>query len=440
MQRKRILTILSGIVLLVVLAGLAYRLHGWRQVQVKRKELFVYFQKTSPATKRIPSDAVLYANLFDFKRVHSSLQKTQFNKVLTHWLDTGMSENHTANPLLGGMLEKTILNVIGQEFVVALLPAANNNIDLLAVARLAPGSDFLLKIALATDRKVKRVEQGDEIFYVFETKLIQYPEVYVTIKEDLAYASNRLERVRQSSGKEGSGPEFLTSLDVQAIPEDTFLFLQMKEPRVASLLYGSAPTFHVQVSAAAQTEMKTRLPDLEETASQVLSFETNATQLVQQPSTTYVLHSIDETPASVMFLGFDRPQSARIYQDAVVSRLTNPAALQLIQSFSLDQMDCRFISSENLYLCFYAQNLLIAEGEKVLKLSAPKLKTMKEQTAHLLANVQFRREPIERYFKLVEQSDWKDFPRASTFYFLSCLKQVQGSVGRQQNSITFEIL
>lgn len=440
MQRKRILTILFGIVLLAVLAGLAYRFYGWRQLQIKRKELFVYFQKISPATKRIPSDAVFYLNLFDFKRVHESLQNTQFNKVLNHWFDTGMSENNDANPLLGGMLEKTILNVIGQEFVVALLPAADNKMDLLAVARLAPGSDFLLKIALATDRKVKRVEQGGDIFYIFETKLIQYPEVYVAIKEDLAYASNRLERIRQSSAKEGSGPEFLTSLDVQAIPEDTFLFLQMKEPTVSGLMYGGAPTFHVQVSAPAQTEMKTRLPDLEETASQVLSFETNATQTVQQPSMTYVLYSIDETPGSVMFLGFDRPQSARIYQDAVVSRLTNAGETPALPLLNFDQLQCRFISSENLHLCFYAQNLLIAEGETVLKLSAPKLKTMKEQTAPLFANVQFRREPIERYFELVEQNDWKDFSRASTFYFLSCLKQVRGSIGRQQNSITFEIL
>jgi hypothetical protein len=440
LQRKRLVLILSSLILLAILVFGGYHFYEWRQLQLKRKELFVYFQKESPVTKRIPADAFLYLNLFDFNRVHDGLQNTNLNKVLSHWLDTGMANDQPANPLLGGMLEKTILNVIGQEFVLSLLPATEGKIDLFAVARLAPGSDFLLKLALSADRKVKQIEEGDHLFYVFETKLLEYPQVYLLIEDDLAYASNRIERIRQSSSQEGTGPEFLSGLEVQAIPEDTFLFLQVKQPKVSGVLHGGKLIYSVEVSIPETTDMKGRLPQLDEKTSGVFSIQTNGTEIFQQPATAYDLHNVDNVPASVMFLGFDQPSGAHEYQNKVLIQLTKPATFQLIQTLNLDGMDCRFISSENLYVCLRGQDVVIAEGEKVLRLSEAKLKTIKEQNSPLQVELHFNRQPIEHYFKMVEEADWSHFQKENIFYFLSCLKQVQGSIEGENSAITFEIL
>jgi hypothetical protein len=152
--KLRVLPLLAIFVSLVCIGFLGYRGYGWWQKYQKRKALFLYFQKNSPVTKRIPEDTLLYINIYDLKRVHDQLRETHLSQVLAHWLDTGMSENEKPNPLLGGMLEKTILNIVGDEFALALLPSKQRPFDFLAIARIAPGSDFLLNLELSSAKNI----------------------------------------------------------------------------------------------------------------------------------------------------------------------------------------------------------------------------------------------------------------------------------------------
>src|SRR5262249_8705698 len=143
--------------LLVSIGYLCYRGYDWWKLREQQKALFVYLTQKSPVVKRIPQDAFAYANLINFRRINDDRQGTRFGDVLNHWLDTGMSNKQKSNSMLGGILEKTILNVIGEEIAIAAVPSSQRLCDLVAVARLASGSDLLLNWALAAAKHTEKI-------------------------------------------------------------------------------------------------------------------------------------------------------------------------------------------------------------------------------------------------------------------------------------------
>jgi hypothetical protein len=437
---KKILKIVIAIGAILLILYTARKAHDWWQLQGKRKELFAYLQKNSPVTKRIPKDATFYLNLFDFKRVHASLKTTNFYKVLVHWFDTGMANGNPANPLLGGMLEKTILNVIGEEFAVALLPSAGKQMDLLAVARLAPGSDFLLRLALASDRKAQRIPYRDNTLYVFQTKLVQYPKFYVCIQDNLAYAGNNSARVQQSLGQEGPGPDFLRDLAVEAIPEDTFVFARAKGAAFSGLIYGGGTRYFLKASS--DQILNSKLPKLNESPTSVLQVQTNGTRIVQQPSLTYVLHNSGGLPASAIFLGFDQTNEANNYQSAALAELQNNKFSPTVEAVKFQQLDCKRLpqQSPELFSCIFKTNLLLAEGQEVLKSSANDFTKMNEERLPFTLRISLQHNTISRHFERVQSEDWQDFEHAMPFYFLSCIKQIHGAIDGSNNSIAVELM
>jgi len=435
----KILRAFSAAVLLIFFSFLSFRLISWWQHQQKRKALFVYLQKDSPVTRRIPEDALVYGNLYDLKRVYTGLQGTRLSDVLAHWLDTGMSGKQEANPLMGGMIEKTVLNVVGEELGFCLLPSVSRRLDFLAVARIAPGSEFLLKLALASTKNARRTDFRGETIYAFDTKNPEYPEVFVFLGEDFAFAASDLNRIKKSIQGESAGPLFLRERKVEAIPEDTFLFLQCNQPDISILASGASPAFHLVVSGEAR--IASRLPDLTSGQQHVLLLQTNGPEIFDQPSTSYSLQSVEGNPLTTILLTFVDRRNARRYSNAVAGSLSmndSPESIELSPQGDLDCLRYRK-NNEDMFLCTRNATILLARGKLKLQDAGSGWKETKRRDLPLMLRVKFQNEPIHEFLSLVEEKDWSRFRSAKEFYFLSCIKQILGSVDSTHNEISAEI-
>jgi hypothetical protein len=433
-MKLKVLPLLALLVSLICLGFLGYRGYQWWQKYQKRKALFLYFQKNSPVTKRIPKDAFLYINLYDLKRVHDQLRDTDLYEVLAHWLDTGMSENEKSNPLLGGMLEKTILNIIGDEFSIALLPSKERAFDFLAIARIAPGSDFLLNLALSSARNIEKIDSGDRIFYRSRTKNPNFPVIVLHIQENLAYASNNFERLKESYGKEGTGPDFLAEASVEAIPEDTFLFVQNRDPEIRALLYGSKKVYRAEISNV--PGLTAYPPEIQDSDSDVMEIETNGPALIGQPAMNYLLQSIHEEPVNAVLLSFPEPTLAEQFEEKMVSSL-NPME---VQTFSKGGIECvRHVSGSNEeFICRSGISLLMAEGAFPLG-HANFLNKAPSGESPFILRIDLRKEELQDFHQRVKNKDWSLFLQSEAFYFLSCIKQITGGFDQENRQITIEL-
>jgi len=289
--------------LALVAIGACYLLYCgydlWKAHQ-KRKALFVYLTQKSPAVNKIPSDAIAYLNVFDFKRVYEDLQGTHLSDVLNHWFDTGMAANEKANALRGGMVEKTILNILGDEFIAALVPGQQNPVDLVAVAKLAPGSDFLLNLALAQSKHSTKTEFQDSLIYAFATKRTDWPEMYVSVEDNYAFAASNVNRIQQMIQGHDCGPKFLQQLAVQAIPETTFLFFRASKPELAAQIYGTRHDYFLEATSG--TMISGQLPEIKDPDQEVLRLVSNLPRILNAPSTSYVLSANGTQPVQAIAL------------------------------------------------------------------------------------------------------------------------------------------
>lgn len=432
-MKLRLLRLITAAVLLICVSFLGYRSYLWWQKQQKKKELFIYVQQKSPVTRRIPADAVFYANLYDFKRVHSELQGTRLNEVLSHWMDTGMSDAQKPNPMLGGMLEKTILNVIGEEFGIAFIPSGRKTLDYVAVARLTPGSEFFLKLALASSKNARQLDLKGETVYSFETKHPDYPEVYVFVSNDFAYSSSNLQRIQQASDGQNQGPEFLRDTSIEPIPEDTFLFARTKDPEVLMLIHGERSRYHFTVKGLPSLEGE--VPTFRSNEQNIISLQTNGTKLLQQPPASYSLQNIAGRPVSAVLLAFETAENTKDYQTRIHQYLGQNVPPEAIEEFSISGIQChRYIQSEQ-YICTRGLNLLLAQGEFELSTAEFVTGNTNSQTP-LTLKIDFHPEPIQEYLQRIERKDWSRFPEAKAFYFLSCIKGIEGRIDGTGNTIT----
>ena len=432
--KLRVLPFLAIFVLVVCAGFLGYRGYQWWQKQEKRKALFVYFQKNSPVTKRIPEDALLYINFYDLKRVHDQIRDTDLSRVLAHWLDTGMSENAKPNPLLGGMLEKTILNIVGDEIALALLPSKERPFDFLAIARIASGSDFLLNLALSSAKNVEKIDSGDRIFYRTKTKDPNFPVIILHIQENLAYASSSFERLKAAYSSEGTGPQFLSNSSVEAIPEDTIVFAQNKSPEIRALLSGTGKIYHFQISDL--PTISSHPPEIEGSSSDVIKLETNGPGLIGQPAGTYLLQSINGRPVSAALLSFKEPSQAASFQQKVFATFHQ----EIPQTFFKNGIECIRNASpaKEEFVCRKGNSLLVAQGQFPLDLAKFQSREPAKDSPFIL-RVQFQKNSLQEYRKLVQNSDWSRFSGAEPFYFLSCVKQVAGSIDQTNREIGVEL-
>jgi hypothetical protein len=421
------------LILIIGFTLLGYHGFDWWKTREQRKKLFIYFQKESPITKRIPEDAIAYINLFDFKRVHSGLRNTRLYDTITHWIDTELSEDKNPNPLIGGMVEKTILNVIGEEFGFALLPSKNRPADLFAAARLAPGSDFILGIALASNRKLKKIEVANEAVYVVPAAgNPDFQEIYVVMTSGFAFASTDLERIKKVLDGPSSGPAFLQKSSITQIPEDTFVFARAKDPDFFAIVHGSSDTF--TLSAPSGSLIYSSLPSVPGTG--IFRLQTNATEIFGQPSTSFAIHSVDGRPSSRVVLGFPSQREAKRFGSSLLNGV-NGTGSPII--FSNGKCIPLRIEDADWTFCSRGTSLLLAEEQIDFNLAKDTMSEITPKKLPITLKIEHDAEALKTYQEKIKAGNWEDFDAAREFYFLSCLKRVRGSIDKYNDEIVAEI-
>ena len=436
MFRSRIFNAVLFILIAFAFAVLGYFGFDWWKSAQKKRQLFVYFQKESPVTQRMPQDAITYLNLFDVKRVHSSVQGTKLNDTLAHWIDTELQGNHNPNPLLGGMLEKTILNVIGEEFGVAVLPPIHNKPQFFAVARLAPGSDLIVGIALASNRKMKKIHIGDDIVYVLPSGHLNVGDLYIMLKSNYAYAATDPQRIEAALKGNSGGPSFLRDLNVHQIPEDTFAFIETKNHTLSAILHGTDKTYTLQASS--ESLVRSCIPPVPASAA-VFQFQTNAPEILGQPSASFALQSLNGVPSSRFVFSFVSSEAARNFESTFLRNVNYDKQAQ--DNYTNSEARCfpLHIENDDLTFCSKGRTYLIAEPSMNPKTAAEGMRDVQVENLPVTLRVGFESESLKSFQKKIEEGDWTEFSKATAFYFLSCVKKIRGSIDGDNHEIVVEI-
>jgi len=436
MFRSRVFNAVLFILIAFSFAVLGYFGFDWWKTAQRKRQLFVYFQKDSPVTQRIPKDAIAYLNLFDFKRVHSSIQGTKLNDTLAHWIDTELSGNHNPNPLIGGMLEKTILNVIGEELGVAALPPINNKPQLFAVARLAPGSDLIVGLALASNRKMKKTRIGEDTIYALPSGHLNVGDLYIMLKSGYAYAATDPQRIEAVIKGSSGGPSFLQDLSVHQIPEDTFVFIETKKHELSAIMHGGIKSYKLEASS--DSLVRSCIPPIP-ADSAVLKFQTNAPEIFGQPSASFAVQSNNGVPSSRFAFSFASSEAAHNFESAFLRNVNYEQKAP--DHFGDSEVQCVpvRIENEDLTFCSKGQTYLIAEPFINLKTAAAGMQEVRVDNLPVTIKVGFNADSLAPYQKKVENGEWNEFSKATAFYFLSCLKVIRGGIDGNNHQIVIEI-
>lgn len=439
-MKARFTTILTLLVLAICLIFLGRHFYLWRENQLKRKELFVYFQKKSEVTRRLPADSVAYLNVYQLKKIYEGLEGTKFYDVLSHWFDTGMSDKQKANPLLGGMLEKTIVDVLGDELGVAIVPSPGGKIDYIAVSHIASGSQFILRLAIASAKNTRTISFNGETIYAFPTKDATYPEVFVYLGDEFAFSSSNLERLKQSARAQGSGPSFLANLPLEAVPQDTFLFLETKNPQFSIRGYAESHRYHLRVEGASQ--ISSHLPEYNENDQTIFRVQTNGTEIWNQPAASYSIEAVSGEPLSHLLLTFSDPKIATSYSDFVLNtynaKTASGGALEIINKKGFECY--RYLKNEkDQFVCRGPAAVLLARGPFNIATFGFEAKNISSQKLPLIVRSTLHRDRIGNYFDKVAHKDWSHFSDAKEFYFLSCIQQLSGAIDGSNNEVRIDL-
>lgn len=436
MFRSRVFNAVLFVLIAFSFAVLGYFGFDWWKTAQRKRQLFVYFQKDSPVTQRIPKDAIAYLNLFDFKRVHSSIQGTKLNDTLAHWIDTELSGNHNVNPLIGGMLEKTILNVIGEEFGIAALPPINNKPQLFAVAHLAPGSDLIVGLALASNRKMKKTRIGEDTIYAFPSGHMDVGDLYIMLKASYAYAATDPQRIEAVLKGHSGGPSFLQDLNVHQIPEDTFVFIETKKHELSAIVHGNSKSYKLEASS--DSLVRSCIPTIP-ADSAVLKFQTNAPEIFGQPSASFALQSNNGVPSSRFAFSFASSEAAHNFESAFLRNVNYEK--KAADNFENSEVQCLPVRIENkdLTFCSKGRTYLIAEPFINVKTAAAGMQEVQVDNLPVTIKVGFDSESLVPFQKKVADGEWNEFSKATAFYFLSCLKSIRGGIDGNNHEISIEI-
>ena len=268
------------------------------------------------------------------------------------------------------------------------------------------------------------------------TKLADHPELFIHVDDLFAFASSSEERIRKVHTP-GKGPAFLADLDVQAIPEDTFLFLEGQKPSFSAILHGGKNSYFL--NSTSSEKLVSCLPKFSNDPSDVFQIQTNSLEQLHQPSATYALRSFNDLPASSISLCFNSKDRSKVYQNSILNHLD--IAPENLQPVAAENMNCVKYASGNQdrFICSRDKNLLLAQSEPALKQAAAALRGIRQEKLPVILKIQFQPEHISNYLQMVIRQDWSQFSEAKEFYFLSCIKQIQGSIDGSQNEIMVEL-
>ena len=346
-----------------------------------------------------------------------------------------MGEDARANPLLGGMLEKTLLNVIGQEVAIGLAPSRNNVWDIVTVARLAPGSDFLLKLALSQNKKLQRTEIGDQTIFTVETKDVRYPRLFVAIGSDYGYASNSMKRIQSSLKSTGNGPSFLADMSQQTLPENTILFFKSKDPAVTAEGMFEGKQLRIQVQS--NLLLHGPVPSNPIAPNDVLQMITNISEIFHLPPAVCSIRNLEGTAAASTILGFENSEQATSYFERLRTQFESFAE----EDVGNDGHDCfRFQEKNNLELICRNQSLLLLTDARIDPLPILQSASIGAPRRNpLILDLRFNKEAVSGFADRVDRDDWADFSHSKVLYFLGCLQSIHGRINGNDNEIVAEI-
>ena len=435
-------SLLRGILSLLILASFTaagFYSYRWYAAQQRKKALSLYFRTQSPVTRRMPADSILYVNLYKTRRLLDAMHNTRLSRVYGYWLDTGMGEkNGDRNPLMGGMLEKTLLNVFGEELGLAIAPGRRNSWDIIAIARLAPGSDFLLKLALSQNKKLERIQDGDNIIYVVSTRDPDYPRLYLSLDTDVARASSSLERLRATGRSENQGPAFLSGLPEELLPENTFLFVKGRTPAISIL--GFIEGRRLRIYTECSSTFEGPLPVVAGSGGSILELLTNIQQAFHRPATAYAIRNVEGSVISTALLAFDSEQGTQDYGKKLQSRDSSRQAPAPQDTIHYGRLQCSIFPfrKKTAMICELGALLLLSDAPMDPRPILEHSGVAASEKRPLTVQLKFNRDSVREFAALSTNDDWSRFAENQTLYFLSCLRGLEGGVDERQKEITLE--
>jgi hypothetical protein len=289
-----------------------------------------------------------------------------------------------------------------------------------------------LNLALSSAKNVEKIDSGDKIFYRVKTKDTTFPFFIIHIQENLAYASNDYQRLKQAYTAEGNGPEFLSTASIEGIPEDTILFAELKKPKIRALLYGQQNLYRLIVDGS--PAVSTLPPALRNSENDIVRIETNGSELVGAPAATYLLQSHGGQPLSALLLNFRSPSQAQAFEQQVMSKF-NP---EFPEMFTVDDAQCLRHASDSRFLCRSGVSVLLSEGDFSPHTAEFKQKHSQKSMPFIL-NIDFKKDPIREFRLRAQNKDWSQFAKSSPFYFLSCVTNISGGINADSHEIAIEI-
>ena len=165
--------------------------------------------------------------------------------------------------------------------------------------------------------------------------------------------------------------------------------------------------------------------------------ETNATEILNQPATSFSIESQGGDPVSHLLFTFAQPEKAKSYGQSLMEQM-NISNGSAIETFNRRGLDCYHYRKNNRerFLCSGGNAILLAEGQLDLQNTGFKLKSNRPENLPLTIRMQLRRELIADYFHRIENKQWTNFDHAKQFYFLSCIQELTGSVDHSNHEIS----
>jgi hypothetical protein len=310
-------------------------------------------------------------------------------------------------------------------------------LDFIAIARLAPGSDFLIRLALSQNKKLGRESLGDATVYSYQSRNPQVPLLYIYVDANFAYLASSLATLKNSLVP-GAGPAFLKTGIQESLSENTFLFARCADPEITLTAAGRNNhfQFHARTGALLSGAIPSRMG-----ASPVLELLTNAPRILKQPSASIAIHEVDGAPVSTLLLAFQDRQRAERFKTKVENKFTDGIASESIEELQAPEVNCLRFPYRDVQrtLCVKDQLFMQTEG------SIDPLALLKDagvaaaQKRPLTLQVSFQKKAVAEYGEMADEDDWSRFPSARAFYFLSCIRDIRGGIGSGQDEISIDI-
>ena len=173
--------------------------------------------------------------------------------------------------------------------------------------------------------------------------------------------------------------------------------------------------------------------------STVFQFQTNAPEIFGQPSTSFALQSTNGVPSARFAFSFVSSEAAQNFESSFLGNMNyETKAPDNNENSDVRCVPLR-IEDDDLTFCSKGRTYLIAEPFINLETASASMQDVKVQNVPITLNIGFESKSLAPFLKKIETGDWSEFSKASAFYFLSCVKRIEGSINGNNHEIVTEI-